>query len=243
MARFLNIGFARIATVIALLLVIIYFLRIGNKKFFNNKNELLKNVNKLLRKHHKIMGIVLIIIGLIHGIFSSESVFSFNLGTASWILSILLGLSFMLRSKFKSKSWMYYHRALTVLFSIVLVLHIATVKIDSSGNNDIYSFNNSSGAVSNQIANGQYKDGTYTGQATGYRPGLEVSVTVKNNKIENIQIINSNDTPRFFSRAANAVPQEIIDNQSVQVDAVSRATRSSNGIMEAVSNALSNAVQ
>ncbi|MFL0245727.1 FMN-binding protein [Candidatus Clostridium stratigraminis] len=241
MITFLDTGFAKIATFIALLLTIIYFLRVGNKKFFNNKNKILKDINKALRKYHKVMGIILIIMGLIHGIFSSESIFSFNLGTASLILSILLGLSFMLRSKFKNKSWMYYHRALTVLFSVVLILHIAIAKEDSSRSSDIESFNNN--AVNAQMTDAQYKDGTYTGQATGYRPGLEVSVTVKNNKIENIDIINSNDTPRFFNRAASAVPNEIIDNQSVQVDAVSRATRSSNGIMAAVSDALSKAVE
>ena len=76
-----------------------------------------------------------------------------------------------------------------------------------------------------------------------YRPGLEVSVTVKNNKVENIDIINSNDTPRFFNRAAITVPNEIIDNQSVQVDAVSRATRSFYGIMAAVSDALWKALE
>jgi uncharacterized protein with FMN-binding domain len=128
------------------------------------------------------------------------------------------------------------------LFSVVLILHIATAKTTNNIKNNLESFNNNN-TLNTQITSGQYKDGTYTGQATGYRPGLEVNVTIKNNKIENIHIINSNDTPRFFSRAANTVPQEIIDNQSVQVDAVSRATRSSNGIMAAVSDALSKAVE
>ena len=36
MSTFLDTGLAKIATFIALLLIIIYFLRVGNKKIFNN---------------------------------------------------------------------------------------------------------------------------------------------------------------------------------------------------------------
>ncbi len=42
----------------------------------------------------------------------------------------------------------------------------------------------------------------------------------------------------FFQRAEDLVIQEIIQNQDVNVDAVSGATFSSNGIMEAAANAL-----
>lgn len=89
--------------------------------------------------------------------------------------------------------------------------------------------------------NYRYKDGTYIGTGYGYRPGLEVSVTVSKDKITSIEVLSNNETPRFGYRAINTVPQEIISAQSTNVDAVSGATRTSEGIIMAVETALSQA--
>ena len=99
----------------------------------------------------------------------------------------------------------------------------------------------SSSSTTNNNAKGQYKDGTYTGEGVGFKPGMQVSVTVKNNKISNIEIVSTNDTPGYFDQASSVIPSEIIKAQSTDVDAVSGATRSSNGIMSAVEDALKNA--
>lgn len=88
---------------------------------------------------------------------------------------------------------------------------------------------------------GKYKDGTYTGTADGFRPGLQVSVTVKSGKISDIEITQINDTPRFYQQAVSVVPNEIIQSQSTAVDTVSGATYSSSGIINAVKDALSKA--
>lgn len=93
-------------------------------------------------------------------------------------------------------------------------------------------------AVSNQAG---YKDGTYTGTGMGFRPDLQVSVTIKSGNIKSIEIININDTPGYYDEPLKIIPQEIIKAQSTNVDAVSGATRSSNGIMMAVEDALSKA--
>ncbi|MBC2397838.1 hypothetical protein [Clostridium tetanomorphum] len=129
MEEFLNIGFARISTYIVIILSLIYFLRRINESFFSNKNEMLKLTNWVLRSYHKTLGITLIFTGLIHGVFSSESVLSINLGTISWVLSIILGLNFMFRKYFNKKGWIYYHRVLSVLFISVLSAHILIVKV------------------------------------------------------------------------------------------------------------------
>jgi uncharacterized protein with FMN-binding domain/Pyruvate/2-oxoacid:ferredoxin oxidoreductase delta subunit len=88
----------------------------------------------------------------------------------------------------------------------------------------------------------KFKDGTYKGVGTGYKPGLTVSVTVKGGKIITVQIISSNETPGFYEKAFSEVPKQIIAAQSTNVDIVSGATFSSRGIMAAVKNALSKAV-
>lgn len=107
----------------------------------------------------------------------------------------------------------------------------------SVSNNTSANSNSSSGSS----VNSKYKDGTYNGTGIGFRPDLQVQVTIKSGKIKDIQITSSNDTPRFSDQAFAVVPNEIIQAQSTQVDAVSGATRSSNGVKQAVENALSKA--
>ncbi|KMT21949.1 4Fe-4S binding protein [Clostridium cylindrosporum] len=87
-------------------------------------------------------------------------------------------------------------------------------------------------------AKGTYKDGTYEGAGTGFRGSTTVEVKVSGGKITDVQLISSEDDDRFLDRATDTVISEIVSNQSVDVDAVSGATYSSNGIMEAVANAL-----
>ncbi|EWM54229.1 FMN-binding protein [Ruminococcus flavefaciens] len=73
---------------------------------------------------------------------------------------------------------------------------------------------------------------------SGFRGETKVTVTVENGEITDISIDSYKDDQQFFSRAENSVISEILGFQSVDVDAVSGATFSSNGIKEAVANAL-----
>jgi len=130
MKLLLNLGLAKIALILSILLSIIYPLRVLNKKLYDNRSKILNTINELLRKHHKKIGIALILTGLIHGIYSSKAILSFNLGTITWVVSVILGLNFMLRKKFfNSKPWMYYHRILTLIFLMLMLMHILVVKI------------------------------------------------------------------------------------------------------------------
>lgn len=86
-----------------------------------------------------------------------------------------------------------------------------------------------------------YKDGTYTGEGFGYRPGLVVQITIKNDKITDIQIISHHETPSFAQLPFEIIPKEIIESQSTNVDIISGATRTSYGIIMAVEDALSKA--
>lgn len=83
-------------------------------------------------------------------------------------------------------------------------------------------------------------DGVYTGSAPGYRGETTVEVTVKDGKIQNIDVLSTGDDGPYMDRAKAAVIGNILGKQSVDVDAVSGATYSSNAIMQAVKNALSN---
>ncbi len=87
-----------------------------------------------------------------------------------------------------------------------------------------------------------YNDGTYTGEATGYKDGLTVSIVIESNTITSITITGHNETPGFYENAVASVPEAIISTQTTDVDTVSGATRTSEGIIVAVENALAKAV-
>lgn len=88
----------------------------------------------------------------------------------------------------------------------------------------------------------KYKNGVFEGSGTGFRNGTTtVSVTIKNDIIMNVEVLSNEDTPRFFDNASSQVISDILNTQSADVDAVSRATYSSVGIMDAVKNALEKA--
>ena len=65
-----------------------------------------------------------------------------------------------------------------------------------------------------------------------------VTVKVKSNKVTSITIESSREDSQYMNRAKDTVIGEIIDAQSLNVQTVSGATMSSNGIIEAVANAL-----
>ena len=80
-------------------------------------------------------------------------------------------------------------------------------------------------------------DGIYKGTGTGYAGEITVAVTIKDKQITAIDILSSSDDAAFFNRA-KAVIDRIIAGQTLDVDVVSGATFSSNGIISAVKNAL-----
>lgn len=89
-------------------------------------------------------------------------------------------------------------------------------------------------------APGQFSvaDGIYEGKGNGFRGATSVSVTVENGAITDITVNSYEDDAAYFNRAQDTVISEIISTQSLDVQAVSGATFSSNSIMDAVADAL-----
>lgn len=87
--------------------------------------------------------------------------------------------------------------------------------------------------------NGNYTDGVYTGSGTGFRGTTTVSVTVSGGNITAIDVTSYEDDAQYFNRAESSLLPSIISSQDIDVSTVSGATFSSNGIIEAVADALS----
>lgn len=86
-----------------------------------------------------------------------------------------------------------------------------------------------------------YEDGNYYGSATGYGGTIQVAVTISDGKIINVSIVSAaGETPSFLAQA-KAVCSRIVSAQNPNVDVVSGATYSSNGIINATIAALKQA--
>ena len=86
-----------------------------------------------------------------------------------------------------------------------------------------------------------YKDGTYYGTAGGFGGSIRVEVVIRDGKIADIRVIDaSGETGEYLSRAKGVISR-ILSKGSPNVDAVSGATYSSTGIINAVKRALSQA--
>lgn len=82
------------------------------------------------------------------------------------------------------------------------------------------------------------KDGTYKGSANGYGGKVTVNVTVSKKTMTVIDVVSApGETDSFFQRAKGVI-DEMLTALSTDVDVVSGATYSSNGIIGAVKNAL-----
>lgn len=226
-----------------------------------------KKINKIFHKIHIPCGIILIVTGLIHGLIAGNPLgtsidkisvgstfLTFNFGTISFVIGILLGLSYLFRKVLRNTSikWIVIHRILTLELVLTVIIHVFQVGISLpnaisktvSGVN-LETLGNSSKDTTvsgtSSFSGANLKDGTYEGSAEGYKSTIKVSVTVENGTVTLIKIMDENETPQYIQRAESII-DNIINNQSLNVDAVSGATFSSKGIVEAVENALQTAV-
>lgn len=78
-------------------------------------------------------------------------------------------------------------------------------------------------------------DGVYGGSGGTFPVTAEVDVTVKDHVITDIALINHSHGP---GHGADAITGEVVEAQSLTVDAVSGATLSSKVILKAIENAL-----
>lgn len=89
-----------------------------------------------------------------------------------------------------------------------------------------------------------YNDGTYTGSGQGKEGTIEVTLTIADDKITVDNITDPGETVGVGGAEAIAdgtFKQQIEEAQSADIDGVSGATRTSNGVKEAVEDALSQA--
>ena len=81
--------------------------------------------------------------------------------------------------------------------------------------------------------------GVLTGTADGFMGPITVSVTMDGDTITAVEVVSNSETPEIAGTALEQIPAAIVAANSADVDVVSGATYTSNGIINAVKNALS----
>ena len=87
----------------------------------------------------------------------------------------------------------------------------------------------------------KFKAGTYTGESEGKEGTIKVEVTFSDSEITDIQVVNQSETEGIGSEALESVKTQVLEGQTLAVDAVSGATETSNGLLAAVEDAVQQA--
>lgn len=93
-------------------------------------------------------------------------------------------------------------------------------------------------AGASAAASAAVPDGSWTGESMGRNGPVKVEVTAKAGRITQVKVLSHKEPVGISDPAFSRVPKEIVDNQTVKVDAVGGATLSSMGIINAVAAAL-----
>ncbi|MGN1167287.1 MAG: hypothetical protein ACI4S2_12770 [Lachnospiraceae bacterium] len=130
----ISLFFAWVTVFLAIITMLKYVARISKSV----------KANRFFHKIHIPAGVLMVFTGLLHGLLAGNfgdtklsearigvALFSFNWGTICFVVSVLLGLSYLIRKRLK-KNWMKVHRILTVCLLVCLMLHVVEVGIQLS---------------------------------------------------------------------------------------------------------------
>ena len=109
-------------------------------------------------------------------------------------------------------------KSLFIILSLVLVLSLVT-----------------SAAFAEEL---DMEPGTYTGQGEGMNGIIEVRVTVSEDQITEIEVVEEQETDGLTDTVFEEIPADILEYQSLALDTISGATYSSAGLLAAVEDAL-----
>lgn len=87
----------------------------------------------------------------------------------------------------------------------------------------------------------KYQDGVYQGIGKGFGGTVKVELEIQDGKIISAKVLSAKKETKQFLNKAKTLLQDVVEKQDGEVDAVSGATYSSNGILEGVQEALAQA--
>lgn len=95
----------------------------------------------------------------------------------------------------------------------------------------------------NAETEGAYADGEWEGEAEGFGGSISLKIKIESGKLTDIKIVSAEKEDRTYLTMAEAMLPAILEAQSADVDTISGATFSSEGIKNAAAQALKKAEQ
>lgn len=99
----------------------------------------------------------------------------------------------------------------------------------------------SSGNTTEEHAQGTYIAGTYTGKGQGFGGKVTVTITTDTDQITAVTVEGKDETESVGGAHLDELGQQILDAQSSEIDGVSGATMTSNGVKAAAADAIAQA--
>lgn len=127
------------------------------------------------------------------------------------------------------------------IYSGKIAADSASQGITRKYNSDVSETDEVKDNVSLEKSDTKYKDGVYPGESKGMNDMIKVEVTVKDSVISEVKVLSHNETAGISDPALKDIPARIVQTNSPEADVVSGATKTSNGIIEAVKIALESA--
>lgn len=123
------------------------------------------------------------------------------------------------------------------------------VEANSTEVDDVAGATRTSQGIKNAVYNAlikavnKYNDGTYQGTARGFKSDITVEIVIANGKITSVTVLEHNESEDISDPAIAQMPGLIVDANSTEVDDVAGASKTSQGIKEAVKDALAKALK
>ncbi len=127
------------------------------------------------------------------------------------------------------------------IYSGKIAADSASQGITRKYNSDVVKTDEVKDNVSLEKSDTKYKDGVYSGESKGMNDMIKVEVTVKDSVVSEVKVLSHNETAGISDPALKDIPARIVQTNSPEADVVSGATKTSNGIIEAVKIALESA--
>lgn len=201
---------------------------------FVTKRLPFKRLDKFALKFHRISGIALIVVSVVHiatvwGLLRQRPVGMLVVGIAIALCALIAALSRVFKKKL-GKRWLYVHRTVSVIICIALVIHIVL------GVTSFSAYQKTVASITyDNVAIGSVADGNYEGEYDAGYIYAKVSVAVKDGSITDIDLMEHRNER---GKPAESITESVTAKQSLDVDAVSGATNSSKVIKKAIENAL-----
>lgn len=191
-------------------------------------------VNRFLQIIHKPVSCIFFATGVLHFIIVLPVLKGRNIFvTISGIIALAFAIVLVVlcHTIKNGQKKMHWHRMMTVLILMLLVVHVIVYYVDF-----IRYLNAVSGIEISDVNVNEIPDGEYTGKYDVGYIYAKVKVTVADGKISDIEILEHRNER---GSKAESIIEDILEEQRIDVDAVTSATNSSLVIEKACENALS----